>query len=159
TTPPPLPRHEQARAAAQSESQLTDNRRRIGQIPVVALAAAGVAVLLVAAIAYLLLPQIFGDNNLDPNTLPNARLVEEGTPVTALASPRATPVVAAGAVPKTNTDAAGAQAAPVVAPAQPTQVAAAEQPTVPPEASPVATATSPSSAPVAALLDERFASN
>jgi hypothetical protein len=136
---------------------LKDERRRIGQIPVVALAAAGVAVLLLAAMAYLLVPQLFGDSGLDPNTLPNARLVEEGTPVTALAPPRATPA-AASAVANVNTEAAGAQVPPVVAAAQPTQAATADQPTATPPATSGATPAN-ASAPVGALLDERFTTN
>jgi hypothetical protein len=147
--PPP---HEQARAAAQSETLVAEGRRRIGQIPVVALAAGGLVILLIAAMLYLLLPQLFGDSGLDANTLPNARLVEEGTPVTVVAPARATPIAAASAVPASDVGAGGAQAT-SAATAQPSTSAAAAQPSaVPVQASPAAAGGQP-------IFDERFNTN
>ncbi|MBV9602778.1 MAG: DUF4388 domain-containing protein [Chloroflexi bacterium] len=185
--PPPAP-HEQARAAAPSDGMFRDERRRIGQIPVVTIAAVGVGVLLLAALAYLLAPQLSGDSSLDANTLPNAHLVEEGTPVAALAAARATPVAG---VASANAAGAAAQATPAVS-AQPTdaavspgsqagQAAAAGQPSaVPGQAGPTAGAPGqPSAVPVQAgastgvgqasttdqtsaapaIFDERFTTN
>jgi hypothetical protein len=156
--PSPPPPHEQARAAAQSETLVLDGRRRIGQIPVVALAAGGVVVLLLAAMMYLLVPQLFGDSGLDANTLPNARLVEEGTPVTALAPPRATPIAAASAVPAADAGASGGQAttAQAVATAQPSSAAAAAQASPAPAAQAATTGQAPAAS---AIFDERFTTN
>ncbi len=117
-------RHEQARAAARTDVAYTDGRRRIGQIPVVALAAAGAVVLLVAALGYLLLPQLITDTSVDDGSLPNARRAAEGTPVTALVSSRATPIVVATVVPDSAVDVDGAQVSQPTGP-QPT----APQPT------------------------------
>jgi hypothetical protein len=142
-------RHEQARAAAQARDPFGDGRRRAGQIPIVAVAAAGAVVLLLAALAYLFLPQLFADNTVD-TSLPNARLIEEGTPVTALVPPRATPGVNATAVPGSAADALSDP--PTSAPdatAVPSPAAAgAGQPTM--------TTEQPAAA---ALFDERFTTN
>ncbi len=129
----PPARHEQARAAARSESLYADGRRRVGQIPVVAIAAAGAVVLLLAALAYLLLPQLVPDNSgLDDNSLPNARLAAEGTPVTALVTPHPTPVAVATVLPGSEVDVEGAQVGQTAVPeptGAPVQAAPAAQPT------------------------------
>jgi hypothetical protein len=163
TPAPTPPRHEQARAAAQAEAMFPDDRRRIGQIPLVTIAAVGAVALLIAAMAYLLVPQLSVDTSLDPTTLPNARLVQEGTPVTALA-PRATPITVASGVSGSDVDADGAQATqdtavqptpaageapPAVVAVQPGPAAAAGQPSTPADPAPS----------TAALFDERFSTN
>jgi len=141
---------------------VTDYRRRIGQIPVVAIAAAGAGVLVIAAMLYLVVPQLFGDSGLDEATLPNARLVQEGTPVSALAPPRATPIAAASAVPGSVGDTT--QATPEIA-AQPTRAAAvaAQASVVPSQATSASAVGQPPSTtdqpPSGALFDERFTTN
>jgi Domain of unknown function (DUF4388) len=68
--------------------------RRFGSLPLIAIPVVGVIVLAVAAVLYLV-PQwdaLFGDNTIDPATLPNTSLVQAGTPVANLGLSRLTPV-------------------------------------------------------------------
>jgi hypothetical protein len=121
--------------------------RRLGPVPLMALAVVGIVLVAAVAFVIMLLPQVdslFSDNTLDPSTLPNASLVEAGTPVASLGLNRATPV------PAQSTDVAvdGVQAT-----AEP--AAATAQPTTPNTVEATATAAQAS----APLLDERFTSN
>jgi hypothetical protein len=161
--PPPV-RREPVPPTPQPETPVADYRRRIGQIPVVAIAAAGAGILVIAAMLYLLVPQLFGDSGLDEATLPNARLVQEGTPVSALAPPRATPIAAASAAAAAS-GGDTAQATPETA-AQPTRAAAAaaQASVVPAQTTPASAAGQPASSTsdqplTGALFDERFATN
>jgi hypothetical protein len=157
---------------------LDSARRRVAQIPVVALAAAGAVALLLGVLAYLLLPQLFGDNSLDDDSLPNARLVAEGTPVSAVVTPRPTPVAVATPAPASGSDVEveGAQvqqtgdaqptgAPAAVQPAAGAQTSAVVQPTaVAGQASPASTAASQATMTTdqpaaAALFDDRFTTN
>jgi hypothetical protein len=179
--PRPPFRHAQARAAAQVDRLSADGRGRIGQIPVVALAAAAVVVLLIAALGYLVLPQLFGDTSVDDGSLPNARRAAEGTPVTALVQPRATPVAVGtpGTGSDSDVDVDGAQLSQSsAAAAQPTSApsagqglgapAAAQSSASQPSANPTSAGAAAAGQPAAsgsqpaagsALLDDRFASN
>jgi uncharacterized protein DUF4388 len=133
--------------------------RSIGPIPLRLIPALGLVLVAVGVIVYLLLPQsdsLFGDNSLDPSTLPNASLVAAGTPVADLAINRATPV----AVDATPAPAQAGQAAATDASAP--QTAAAPVVSKPSAARPQATAApvqQPTSVTNVSLFDERFSGN
>jgi hypothetical protein len=101
---------------------------------------------------YFLVPRLFGGNGLDATTPPNTGLVEEATPVTALAPPRAAPIAAASAVPAADASTSGGPATSAVAgpAAQPPGAAASTRATPAP---------AQASAPAAPIFDERFDSN
>jgi hypothetical protein len=184
--PPPVvgsdqePPHLKARAAAQVQPE-TPAERRLSRQRIASLAGGAVALIVLAAVGYWLLPQastLFRDESIDPAALPNTSRVAAGTPVAALTAARATPAAAANrtdaAAAQPNAAAAGQAQPTVAAAAQPAVTEAAVQPT------PIAQPTTGSAAqpatrsaagqptPIAAaaqvagpktLLDERFTTN
>jgi hypothetical protein len=158
----PAPR--QQREVAPPAAALMDAgapERRFGSLPLVAIPVIGVAILIAVGVMYLLpqLDALFGDNSIDPATLPNTSLVEAGTPVANLGLSRVTPV-ALRATPSVPADVPDATVQPTAASSQPTPGAntlsqptsAAAQQTAAPDVAGVSTGTS-------AIFDERFTSN
>jgi hypothetical protein len=71
------------------------NERRVGPIPLLAIPVIGVVLVAVVALVIMLMPgleSLFSDNSLDAASLPNASLVEAGTPVADLGLSRPTPL-------------------------------------------------------------------
>jgi hypothetical protein len=128
--------------------------RRFGSLPLIVIPVLGVIVLAVVGVLYLV-PQwdaLFGDNTIDPATLPNTSLVQAGTPVANLGLSRLTPVPAR-ATPGVATSADGATQS-SDATTEPTSDAVSN-PTAQATAVP-AVAGAQTSAPI---FDERFTAN
>jgi hypothetical protein len=113
-------------------------------VPVPAIAAAGLVVIVIALVAVLLVPNLdtgLNESELDSSVLPNSSAVVSGTPISQIPVPRATaPAEQAGAATE----------------AKPT--AAAPSPTAVPTAAPEPTAAASVAAP-RTLLDESFEDN
>ncbi len=134
--------------------------RRFRGIPIVVIAGGAVVLVVLALVAYLLVPRLgdlFVDDSVDPSKMPNTSAVAAGTPIAALTGPRATAIARATATASALAASAASAAAPVTsdAPAaKPTITAAgaasaasastaAPAPTLPPEPA----QTAPQSAP------------
>jgi hypothetical protein len=80
--------------------------RRVGPIPVGVITGIAVVLVVLGVAAYLLIPLldgVFSDDSLDSAVLPNTTLVEEGTPISAIASPRTAAVAPAQTTPDEST--------------------------------------------------------
>jgi hypothetical protein len=127
-------------------------QRRLGPLPVLVVGVIGVALLAAVALAMVVVPtleSLFGDNTPDTASLPNASLVEAGTPVANLGLSRSTPVPARGTAVVVQGVQATAQPTPVAA--QPTTASGAAAQATP------AAADAPQGSPP--LFDERFTTN
>jgi Domain of unknown function (DUF4388) len=137
---PAVAEPEEARPAAEPRESFFSQRTRI-----LGFALGGAALLLLALVAYFLLPQLgslSGNDSIDTADLPNATRIAAGTPVSDIASVRVTSVPASATNPTT------------VPASRPTSAAPAAQPTAA-----AAPTTAPLASPSAGLFDERFATN
>jgi hypothetical protein len=140
--PPREPQRPSLADEALNASDVPLYERRVGPIPMLAIPVIGIVLVAAIALVIMVMPELeslFSDNTLDSPSLPNASLVEAGTPVADLGLSRPTPLP----VRSTAVAVEGVQAT-----AQPGAVAAAQ-------ATPAAAAVQGP----APLFDERFTTN
>jgi len=154
-------------------SAIAPMERRWRGIPVVFIAVGSVVLVVLAMVAYLLVPRlgdVFVDETVDPSKMPNTSAVVAGTPIAQLAGPRSTALARATAAAAAivvaaapgSSDAAASKPATSVAGAASAASAssAAPAPTLPPEPTKPAAAPAGATQPAAStLFDERFANN
>jgi hypothetical protein len=127
--------------------------RRVGAIPLLAIPVIGILLAAAIALVFIVMPEVeslFSDNTLDAASLPNASLVEAGTPVADLGLSRPTPLPVRSTAVAVEGVQATAQPAAVATQAATAGAAAAQ-------ATPAAAAASVQGP--APLFDERFTTN
>jgi hypothetical protein len=147
--PPREPQRPSVADETRNAAEIPIYERRVGPLPVLAIPVIGVVLVAAVALVIMLLPELgslFSDNTLDPASLPNASLVEAGTPVADLGLSRPTPVP----VRATAVEVQGVQAT-----AQPSPLAAQSTGDSGAAAQPTPAAVQAN----APLFDERFAAN